>query len=183
MAPADPKAMVGADAELCCCRPMIIRDEQPSDLACIRFVVEHAFASRAEADLVDRLRSDRDAVFSLVALLNDQVVGHVMFSQMIVPFRALGLGPVAVLSEHRRNRIAARLIERGICRAQRDGWEGVFVLGDPNYYHRFGFAAGLAAGFVSRYAGPHFMALALAAGGLPALTGEVGYKRAFDELG
>jgi putative acetyltransferase len=93
-----------------------------------------------------------------------------------------GLGPVAVLSQHRREGIAMRLIERGIARAQVSGWEGIFVLGDPDYYRRFGFAASLVADFASRYAGPHFMALALKADGLPRRRGEVGYPRAFEDL-
>ena len=29
----------------------------------------------------------------------------------------------------------------GLARAAREGWEGVFVLGDPAYYGRFGFTA------------------------------------------
>jgi putative acetyltransferase len=161
---------------------MIIRDAAPADLDRIRFVAEQAFPGRAEADLVDRLRSDRDAIYSLVAILDDQLVGHVMLSRMRAPFRALGLGPVAVLSAHRRKGIAARLIEQGVARARGDGWEGIFVLGDPNYYQRFGFDLDLAIGFVSRYAGPHFMALALKRDWGPKRSDEVAYPAAFERL-
>jgi putative acetyltransferase len=161
---------------------MTVRDEVPADVAGVRLVAECAFPTRAEADLVDRLRSDRVVIFSLVAIHDDQVVGHAMFSKLRAPIRALGLGPVAVLAQHRRQGIAARLIEQGIARAQAARWDGIFVLGDPNYYRRFGFDAGLAARFVSRHAGPNFMALALKADGLQKPGGEVGYPNAFDEL-
>ena len=110
------------------------------------------------------------------------MISHILFSPMVAPFRALGLAPVATAATHRRRGIAARLIGDGLARARRDGWEGVFVLGDPAYYGRFGFDAGLAAGFSSPYAGAHFMALALERD-LPTLEGEVAYALAFAALG
>jgi putative acetyltransferase len=64
-------------------------------------------------------------------------------------------------------------------RAQRAGWQGVFVLGDPPYYQRFGFEHSTAAAFDCRYAGPHFMALALG-DALPVAGGRVEYPSAFD---
>ncbi|HEY0802646.1 MAG TPA: N-acetyltransferase [Steroidobacteraceae bacterium] len=57
---------------------MIIRNESASDVKAIRHVVESAFGRTAEADLVDRLRTDGDAVISLVAVDDDRVIGHVL---------------------------------------------------------------------------------------------------------
>ncbi len=158
-----------------------VRLERDEDREAIWSVVAAAFATRDEADLVDRLRADGDGVYSLVACEGDDVVGHVLFSRMTAPFRALGLAPVATSASHRRQGIAARLIEDGLARARRDGWEGVFVLGDPAYYGRFGFDASLAAGFSSPYAGKHFMALTLGET-LPTLAGVVAYAPAFAAL-
>jgi predicted N-acetyltransferase YhbS len=84
---------------------------------------------------------------------------------------ALGLGPVAVLPDCRRRGIAAALVREGLKRATYDGWAGVFVLGDPNYYRRFGFESKHADGFESAYAGPHFMALPLTSDELPLRSG------------
>lgn len=162
---------------------MIIREEAPGDRAAIRAVVEAAFPEPAEARLVERLRADGDAVFSLVAIEDGIIVGHVMFSKMTGPFRALGLGPVAVVPGRQRAGIGSRLIREGLARARADGWEGVFVLGDPNYYRRFGFDAETAAGFASPYAGPYLMALALDGEHLPASTGKIDYAPAFGALG
>ena len=158
-----------------------VRLETPEDREAVWALVAGAFPTRDEADLVDRLRADGDVVYSLVAVEAGAVVSHVLFSRMTAPFRALGLAPVATSAVHRRRGIAARLIEDGLARARRDGWAGVFVLGDPAYYGRFGFDVALAAGFSSPYAGEHFMALTLGET-LPTLVGVVAYAPAFAAL-
>jgi len=129
---------------------------------------------------VDTLRDDGDAVISLVATLDGAVVGHVLFSRMRSPDRFLGLAPVAVAASHRRQGVAALLIQEGLARAKCDGCAGVFVLGG-DYYRRFGFDPGLAAGFSSPYAGPHLMALSLQPGGPTTRSGPAEYPRAFSE--
>jgi putative acetyltransferase len=161
---------------------MIIETETADDRAAIWRIHAAAFSSRAEADLVDRLRADGDLVLSFVGIEGGQLVGHVAFSKMQAPFRALGMAPVAVEASFRRQGIAARLIEAGLSAARGDGWEVVFVLGNPDYYGRFGFRAAAAAPFESPYAGPHFMALALQSGPLPAPNGVVSYAPAFSAL-
>jgi putative acetyltransferase len=78
--------------------------------------------------------------------------------------------------------IGAGLIEAALGIARATGEEIVFVLGEPDYYRRFGFSAEAAAPFASPYAGPYFMALALRPGfALPA-AGEAAYARAFSDL-
>lgn len=160
---------------------MIIREEGPADHAAIHAVVAAAFDRSAEADLVDQLRADRDSVLSLCADEHGAIIGHVMFSAMTAPFRALGLGPVAVLPGRQRAGIGDRLIRAGIERATSDGWQGVFVLGDPAYYRRFGFDPDLAKDFASPYAGPYLMALPLAPA-LPQTQGRIDYAPAFGRL-
>lgn len=161
---------------------MTIRAESEHDHMEVRRLHAAAFGTHAEADLVDRLREDGDAVISLVAEQAGALAGHVMLSRMAAPFPALGLAPVSVDSRYRRQGIAARLIEAGLDLARQQGWTGVFVLGDPAYYARFGFRAETAASFESAYSGPYFMALALN-GDLPVSTGPVAYAPAFDALG
>ena len=161
---------------------MIIRDEQHADIAAIHKLVTAAFAQELEANLVDRLRADGDSVVSLVAVERGKVVGHVQFSKMAAPFRALGLAPVSVEPKLQKSGIGGRLIYEGLRRAAEDGWDAVFVLGDNAYYERFGFHADLAQGFTSPYAGPHLMAIALN-GGLSITEGKVDYAPAFAALG
>jgi putative acetyltransferase len=161
---------------------MIVRSESPQDRAAVRQIHIDAFPTSAEADLVDGLRADGDAEISLVAVEEPEVLGHVMLSRMTAPFRALGLGPVAVSADRRRRGVAARLIEESIARACDGGWQAIFVLGDPAYYKRFGFSAAAAAPFESPYAGPYLMGLALQEGGLPVRSGRIDYARAFSAL-
>jgi putative acetyltransferase len=160
---------------------MIIRGENPADLAAVHELVVAAFKRPDEAVLVDHLRSDGECVISLVVVDADEIVGHVLFSRMAAPFRALCLGPVSVKPNRQRAGIGSQLIHTGLDRAKEAGCQGVFVLGDPKYYSRFGFNPALANGFMSRYSGPHLMALALCIE-LPATEGVIEYPPAFDLL-
>jgi putative acetyltransferase len=159
-----------------------VREETASDRAGIFEVHAAAFPTPGEARLVDRLRANGDLVISLVAEIDGRIAGHVAFSRMQAPFRALGLGPVGVLPYHQNCGIGAALIEAGLQRARNEGWDAVFVLGDPPYYQRFGFRVESASGFSCRYAGAHFMALALNGGVLPQATGEVAYPASFESV-
>ena len=59
---------------------LIVRSEQPKDESAIRAVNEAAFGREDEAKLVDALRDQGFARLSLVAVENDEVVGHILFS-------------------------------------------------------------------------------------------------------
>ena len=161
---------------------MLIRHERPDDAVAIRALLEAAFPGPQEAGLVEELRADGDAAIALVAERDGIVIGHVMFSPMSGPFRALGLGPVAVAPACQRSGVGGRLIRQGLAEAGEAGWQAVFVLGDPAYYRRFGFDTQLAEGFASPYAGPYLMALGLD-GPLPVTSGPIDYAPAFGRLG
>lgn len=161
---------------------MKIRDETPADIDAIRAVVTAAFPGPAEAWLVDRLREMGDLTYSLVAVDGDEVVGHVAFSPMMAPFRALGLGPIAVRPDRQRTGVGRRLIEDGLERATTASWQAVFLLGNPAFYEKFGFSVEMAAGFTTPYAGPHWMVRPLGSDDLPAMAGRVDYAPAFAEL-
>ena len=74
------------------------------------------------------------------------------------------------------------MIKKGLQEAIRQEWQAVFVLGDPQYYQRFGFSVALAEGFSCAFQGPCFMALPIGAPNLPSLTGDVSYAATFSEL-
>lgn len=165
---------------------MVIRDGLDSDAAAIRAVHLGAFPTPAEADLVERLVGDGDAVVSLVAEDGDRIVGHVLLSRKTVSgdgrdYRALGLGPIGVNPDRQNRGVGAALVMAAIERARALGEELIFLLGEPAYYGRFGFRAEDAAPFASAYAGPHLMALRLGDVALPA-SGRADYARAFAML-
>ena len=163
-----------------------VREAGPSDASSIRGVLEAAFPTSAEADLVGRVLADGDGAVSLVAEDGGATVGHILFSRMDVeadgrPVRGLGLAPVAVLPERQSHGIGAALIQAGLKEAKSLRTDFVFVLGEPGYYGRFGFTAEAAAPFASPYAGPYFQALSLRDWS-PCSNGRAGYAPAFAGL-
>lgn len=165
-----------------------IRPETGDDFEATRAVHLAAFPTSAEADLAARLHADRESEISLVAEQAGEIVGHVMLSRMDVSagsrtFRALGLGPVAVLPGAQGSGVGSELIRSALAIAGTLGEEVVFVLGEPDYYSRFGFSAEAAAPFASPYAGPYFMALWLRPNDAPPVAGKADYAAAFASLG
>ena len=161
--------------------------EGPDDRDGVRAVHLAAFPTPAEADLVTMLHNDSDSAISLVAKDDGAIVGHVLLSRMTVEgdgrkYRALGLGPVAVLPERQRQAVGSALIEKSLELAEARGEEIVFVLGEPEYYRRFGFTPAVAAPFASPYAGPYFQAKALGSGFSLPESGRAEYAPAFAEL-
>jgi putative acetyltransferase len=162
-----------------------IRPETPGDIPAIRQVIEAAFGQTAEVVLVDKLREDGDLVLSLVAEDGGVVVGHVGFSRLYVEdendrFAALALAPLAVVPSHQGEGIGSSMVAKAHDMLRRMGEKLVVVLGDPDYYERFGFQRDLAQGFESSYQGDALMALAL--DGAAPRTGELRYAFAFTEL-
>ena len=81
------------------------RQEEPDDQLAIRRVNEQGFGGGEEADLVDALQQANAIVLSMVALENDYIVAHALFTEVLVTqadtqFTAIGLGPMAVLPTH-----------------------------------------------------------------------------------
>ncbi|QAY79760.1 N-acetyltransferase [Sphingosinicella sp. BN140058] len=164
-----------------------MRPAERRDAGAIRAVHLLAFPTPAEAALVDRLDRDRDVVVSLVAEQEGQVIGHLLLSRMQVEgdgraFRALGLGPVAVLPPMQRSGVGTSLIRGGLAIAKATKEQIVFVLGEPDYYARFGFSAETASPFASPYSGPYLMALTFGDAPHP-VRGKADYAPAFTALG
>ena len=164
---------------------IIIRDETGEDRSAVRTVNERAFGQPGEATLVEALHRHGAAVVALVAESAENIVGHILFSPVHVELshdeRLLGLAPMAVLPSHQRQAIGSRLVEEGLKRCAALGWDGVVVLGHPEYYPRFGFER--ASRFGLRWEAPcddaAFMALALRPGTLDGRPGVVRYRPEF----
>lgn len=164
----------------------MVRSEQPGDAAAIYTVHAASFPSAAEARLVDLLRSEGCLCVSLVAEIDSVVIGHIAFSPVAVNMGVpgVGLAPVAVAEPHRRQGIAAKLIQTGLeaCRTAGFGW--VVVLGEPAYYARFGFRAASEFGLYDEYGGGSaFQCIELVPGAMPVGAGLVWYAAAFARSG
>lgn len=142
----------------------MIRYARAADHAAIRAVNLAAFLGAAEADLVERLRADGDAVFELVAETDSEIVGHILFSRLWADSvnLYLALAPMAVVPGVQGQGLGLALVRAGLEFCKECGAHGVVVLGHPDYYPRFGFSAEATAMVASPYAGsPAFMVLAI----------------------
>ena len=61
-----------------------IREERPEDIESIRIVNDKAFGQPDEGAIVDRLRDNCDELVSLIAVTSGQIVGHILFSPVIL---------------------------------------------------------------------------------------------------
>jgi putative acetyltransferase len=165
-------------------RARMIREARPSDFRAIRAVVRHAFGGQAEeADLVERLRADRDVLVELVAASGPAIQGHVLYSTLPIEqdgetLQAAALAPVSVLPVYQRSGIGSELIRTGNRRCADVGCVAVVVLGHAEYYPRFGFSPKIAESLQAPFSGRHFMALEFEPGVL-ARGGQVRYAKAF----
>jgi len=167
---------------------LLIRPETSADHRAIWHVNRLAFGQDAEARLIDALRDGGYVRTSLVAQRDQQVVGHILFSDLPIVSEAgtvpaLALAPMAVLPEVQNQRIGSALVLRGleVCREQ--GHSIVVVLGHPRFYQRFGFSSKLPVHLESPFSGREsFMAVELVPGALDGVTGRVHYPPSFEAL-
>ena len=166
----------------------VIRPETAEDREAIWKVNRSAFDSDAEANLVDALRNGGFVEVSLVAEVDEHIVGQILFSRVTIITKvgmvdAVSLAPMAVLPDHQRQGIGSKLVLAGLeaCRAKGD--KIVVVLGHPEFYPRFGFSAELARPLESPFGGGDaWMALELAPGALEGVEGRVEFSPPFSEF-
>ena len=166
-----------------------IRPEISLDYPEVYQVNVEAFGGNAEARLVDRLRTAAHPVISLVALADNEVVGHIMFSPVRIETPgqvalAMGLGPLSVRPEFQGGGIGRDLVATGLDRCRGIAAVAVVVLGEPGYYSRFGFMPARTFGLGCEYDIPdeYFMALELIDNALGSASGLVRYHSAFGQV-
>ena len=77
-----------------------------------------------------------------MAQIDDQVVGHIVFSPATISGRSqgwYGVGPVSVTPPRQRQGIGKALVLEGLRLLRQSGAQGCVLVGDPGYYQRFGF--------------------------------------------
>jgi putative acetyltransferase len=163
-----------------------IRWETAVDAEKVYAVEAAAFGRPAEAELVQKLQQAGVDTISLVALLDDELVGHVLFSPVTVKseagvFTAVALGPVAVSPGYQNKGIGAELSRQGIEACREAGYELAFVLGHPTYYPRFGFMPSAPYGLHCQFDAPveAFMVMELVPGALQGKQGTVYFHPLF----
>lgn len=160
-----------------------IRPERPTDQAGIAALTHRAFldvahSDQSEPEIVARLRQAGALTLSLVAEIDDELIGHLALSPVLISDGTpgwYGLGPISVVPEHQRRGVGSGLMREGLAALRASGAAGCVVLGEPAFYGRFGFrseAALTLAGVPPAY----FQALPFRP---PLPQGEVSYHKAF----
>ncbi len=163
-----------------------IRPENSEDRDAIRLVNQVAFGGDFEANLIEALRDGGFAAISLVAELNREIVGHIVFSPVSIlteddTVEAMSLAPMAVVPSHQRRGIGSRLVEEGLKVCRKRGQRIVVVLGHFDFYPRFGFSSKLATLLESPFGrGAAWMALEIVPGSLSGIEGRVEYSPPFN---
>jgi len=163
---------------------IILRHETPADVSAITTLTAAAFlhaehSSHTEQFIVNALRAAGALTLSLIAEQHGTPIGHASLSPVVLSNGAAdwyGLAPVSVLPAYQSQGIGSRLIRQLLAELQAERAAGCVVLGDPNYYGRFGFQAQTALtlpGVPQEY----FRAVAFQ-GGLP--RAEVAFHAAFN---
>ena len=124
-----------------------IRHEQQQDIQTIEALTQAAFlneqhSSHTEQFIVNQLRKDGQLTISLVALEYGTIVGHVAVSPVRISSGETdwyGLGPISVWPEQQGQGIGSQLMNAALEQLKQLGAKGCVLLGDPEYYHRFGF--------------------------------------------
>lgn len=162
-----------------------IREERPEDLAAIREVNKRAFGQDHEANLVDALRANGASLLSLVATLEGEVVGHILYSSATIGGVAgAGLAPMAVLPEHQSRGIGGKLIAAGTQKLKSAGLPFIIVLGHHTYYPRFGFQPAINFGITCEWDVPPeaFMLLILDQTQMQGISGLAKYRHEFSTV-
>lgn len=133
---------------------MIIREEQLEDQSTVNHLVREAFWNiyRPGCDehaVLHQMRHhpDFEPRLNLVAQIDEEIVGQIAYVQAGFHgddgniHKFIMFGPVAVRPDHQRKGIGSKLIESSLQRAESLGYTAVAIMGNPDFYHRFGFVS------------------------------------------
>ena len=164
---------------------LLIRQERPGEFPQIYDLVKIAFqtakvSNGKEQDFVNELRSGDTYIpeLALVAEDNGRLVGHIMLSKAHIVngadrFPVTYVAPLSVVLEFRNRGIGAALMKESFKLAVGMGYTSVLLVGDPAYYHRFGFKSAVSFGIkhMHEISDENVMACELVPGALKNVTG------------
>lgn len=126
---------------------IIIRKEQSDDVERIHEVTVAAFLDAPHTDhreqfIVQALRDSGALSVSIVAEDDGDIVGHLALSLVLISDKSdnwYGLGPISVVPSKQGKGIGSKLMKAAISELKQLSAKGCVLLGNPDYYHRFGF--------------------------------------------
>ncbi|MFT2112219.1 GNAT family N-acetyltransferase [Marinomonas sp. 2405UD68-3] len=138
----------------------------------------HPHSNQTEHKILTALRDDNALSVSLVAEIKDEVVGHIAFSKVKINNEFIdwyGLAPVSVKPKYQNQGIGSQLILSGLEAICELDAKGCVLLGEPEYYNRFGFKA--LGELVLKGVPPEYFQSLLLSGEMP--SGNIEYHKAF----
>jgi predicted N-acetyltransferase YhbS len=177
--------MLGVAAQHVCGRDgegaamVTIRHERAADIAAREALLDEAFGETRYRKSSERLREQRLPADGLTFIAAEarRVIGTARMWNVSCGEEkpALLLGPVAVACDHQRRGIGAKLVRYAIAEAQKLGHSAVVLVGDAEYYSRFGFSAAKTAALAmpGPYEPHRLLALELTPGALNGASGTI----------
>lgn len=165
--------------------PWTTRPEQSGDAPEIRRVLEAAFPTAEEAELVDALRGDEaawiDGLSQVTVDEDGRIIAQALLTRCFVDGEpALALAPCATVPALQGRGAGSAALEAALAAARAQGENLVIVLGHPGYYLRFGFTPASRIGVSAPFEVPDgaFLTFALDPDA-PTPRGTVAYASAF----
>lgn len=130
---------------------MIIRTVRKEDYQNIYDLVKEAFKTAnvsdgTEQDFVLQLRQSNNFISELEFVVEDnsEIIGHVMMTKQVVKtdngeFVGVLVAPLCVKLAFRNQGIGSALMAYASKKAVEMGYSAAFLVGDPEYYGRFGY--------------------------------------------
>lgn len=168
-----------------------VRVEKIKDHESVRRVNMIAFGRKAESELVDSIRNTDAFIseLSLVAVLRDRIIGHLLISKVQIESNdhseeILSLAPISVIPEYQRMGVGTKLIESALIKCGSLGYPALVVLGNPKFYTKFGFKEASKYEIKSHYNIPSeaYMVLFYDDSKIGSVKGFVKYPKEFDNI-
>lgn len=131
-----------------------IRNEEEKDYRDVEMLTREAFWNlyRPGCDehyLTHVLRTSPDFIPELdfVAILDDKIVGNIMFTKSYIisndskKHETITFGPLSVLPAYQKQGIGKALVEHAKEAAKKLGYRAILIYGFPSYYKKLGFVS------------------------------------------
>lgn len=170
-----------------------IRQEKTADYKTVFFLIEKAFEKEATSEhteqfIVSKLRrsSTFNKKLSLVAEVNNEIVGHILLSKVQIKDKtksteSLVLATVSVLPYHQKKGVGKELIEAAHETAKEMGFKSIALIGEPIYFSKLGYkqADEFNIKFPIEALNENCMAIELVKNGLKGVKGRLEYPKEF----